>query len=285
MIKPYIVFAIVLGFMLSLVSTSYAETSPREPKTEVEQTAEAPDDQTPKPAVDDLEKTRLEIEKAKLEAEKAKAEAERAKAEAEKARLEAEGAKSKQEELKKEQEKKSAELSEEFHRHVNFFLRLQLGFGFGAWLPTPSNDDLLHLSPTTMFNIALGGCPIENLVLLADIWGSMSMIEKESGLSSLRAMTTVVAFGVNYYFMPQNLYVGGSIGYATTTVTGESQGVSYDTERLNGFGLSGHVGKEWWVSDNWGLGLAFRINYAWTKDGDQKVNFVQPVLLFSATYN
>lgn len=47
------------------------------------------------------------------------------------------------------------------------------------------------------------------------------------------------------------------------------------------------VGKEWWVSDNWGLGVAanFMVGSMKDKDYDTRWTGLSTSILFSATYN
>jgi hypothetical protein len=59
-----------------------------------------------------------------------------------------------------------------------------------------------------------------------------------------------------------------------------------------GFGVNASVGKEWWVSENWGVGAALQFMAATMKDhqvfaGDSKPTWtaIGFALLFSATFN
>ena len=52
--------------------------------------------------------------------------------------------------------------------------------------------------------------------------------------------------------MPTNVYLAGSIALASGTLISD-----WGTTELNaGYGINVAVGKEWWVSDNWGIGVA-----------------------------
>jgi hypothetical protein len=67
-----------------------------------------------------------------------------------------------------------------------------------------------------------------------------------------------------------------------------------DTENPNGFVASLGFGHEWWIGEQWGLGILGRVQYAHLSDevttsigDDAKVNLSTwiPSLLMSATYH
>ena len=70
--------------------------------------------------------------------------------------------------------------------------------------------------------------------------------------------------GVVYYFQPINLYLSGAIA----AVNLESQDSTGNTTYQSNFGpgFQGMVGKEWWVSPHWGLGVAGEFVAATMKD-------------------
>jgi hypothetical protein len=88
--------------------------------------------------------------------------------------------------------------------------------------------------------------------------------------------------------MPINLYLTAALGagWLTVNIDGEDESRSTDV----GMGFDFDVGKEWWVSDNWGLGLAGRFSLVagtTSNEGtDVETDFAMAAfaLLFSATY-
>ena len=58
--------------------------------------------------------------------------------------------------------------------------------------------------------------------------------------------------GVTYYAMPINLYLSPSIGFGSLTLDLPNANGETDTGVVFDF----TVGKEWWVSDRWALGVA-----------------------------
>ena len=96
--------------------------------------------------------------------------------------------------------------------------------------------------------------------------------------------------GLTYYFMPVNLYLTGAVGFSYAQV--EVDGVDRGSSDV-GFGLNVDLGKEWWVSDNWGLGIAGRLWFSEVPDEagvpgvavtDVDLSFRALAILFSATY-
>jgi len=62
--------------------------------------------------------------------------------------------------------------------------------------------------------------------------------------------------------MPANIYVSGSILLARTIFEYRD----YKEESIIGSGIFLCIGKEWWVGENWGLGVAGFFEGAWMKD-------------------
>jgi hypothetical protein len=94
---------------------------------------------------------------------------------------------------------------------------------------------------------------------------------------------TVVGGGVTYYFGKSNVYVTASVGAALLTFDIDGDSEDSDT----GIAFDAGVGKEWWVSDRWGLGVSATGGYHSIPPGDAGNNFSGPsfALRFSATLN
>lgn len=175
--------------------------------------------------------------------------------------------------------------------HDGFFLRLAPGIGWNKTTEDFAGDSLKLSGASGLFNIAVGGAVSQDLILHLDVSGVSTAdpkveINGSSFSSSASSMsTTLVGLGVTYY-LPSNYYLTGAFGLAKSTIT--SGGIDYSTD--NGLGVNLMVGKEWWVSDDWGLGIAGQILY--TNCPDKAIGGVKPDvkstsigLLFSATYN
>ena len=240
------------------------------------------------------EKAKAEIEKARAEAEKAKAEAEKAKAEAEMARLS----------LARYRADAGVEIEEGqpapgTHTHDGLFLRFTGGPGFGIYNGTgdvittageiigdPSNE-----GSQVGGSISLGGAIGENLILHGDIWFSVVATEKKHSELYQEFGTAVVGLGVTYYWMPVNIYVTGSIGMANSFLVLHEGARTNSNEDLardltTGVGAAVMVGKEWWVSANWALGVAIQGEFTYAEDEDSNLIFRHggAKVLFSATY-
>lgn len=176
------------------------------------------------------------------------------------------------------------------HIHDGFFLRLAPGLGAMSASETIGNNKLEVSGASGLFNFGLGGAIAENLILHLDV-ASVSTSDptvKVNGASATvygDASTTLMGIGLTSYFA-SNAYLTGSIGIAKSKF--ESNGVTGETD--NGYGINLMIGKEWWVSDNWGLGVAGQLLYTSCPDpsglgttSDYKTTSLG--ILFSATYN
>ena len=140
-----------------------------------------------------------------------------------------------------------------------FFLRLSTGIG-GA---KTGRDDAQNVEQkysgwTGDPNFAIGGTITRNLALHGTLFGwSASDPNYELGGVEVQASTDLVFLGaigagITYYFMPLNLYLSPNIGFGRL-----AQEVSNDVRESDlGVAFDFTVGKEWWVSGRWALGVA-----------------------------
>ncbi len=163
--------------------------------------------------------------------------------------------------------------------HTRFFLRLTAGGGYAS-----SSDDAADVTGLVGdFTAAVGACVSENFALHGTLFGwSQSNPDVEiTGLGSgeLDGTYSMSGYGggATYYFMPSNVYLSGSIGVGY---------LSIDTDLIDetsdaGFAMDFSLGKEWWVGNSWGLGVAGAFGYFSIED----VNGWEVALRFSATFN
>lgn len=166
------------------------------------------------------------------------------------------------------------------HEHDGFYLRFHAGFGHTA----VSEGELRVAGPSGAFAFSIGGAVAEDLILFGHLTASsMQRPTFSYGDHRFEIDGSVevggIGVGLAYYFMPANLYVSGAL-LATRLELSDDHGTTL-AESKTGGGIELAVGKEWWVSDNWGLGLAGRVMMA-SIDGTRTVS---PALVFSATYN
>ncbi len=239
----------------------------------------------------------IEAEKLKAELERARAETEKARAEAEQARLDARIAKKDngiEDDCPDLNAEEKAREKEKAYRHDGFFLRMGLGFGVAGYnfhgkiegdAPSLYARNPSQFGPAIAGSLMLGGAIKDNLILHADIWSIGHVTERED--EKVEGFSVgVVGLGVTYYFMPTNLYITASVGPAISGLTlVDTDNDKYEVDALFGLGASLALGKEWWVSENWGLGLALRGNYAYTANRDLSGHQGGTALMFTATYN
>jgi hypothetical protein len=146
------------------------------------------------------------------------------------------------------------------------------------------------------FAFALGGALTRNLILFGELVQSIALDPKvevgDMSATAEDASATLIGIGAGLaYYMDNNLYLSGTLAFSQISIQDADNDEVGDTEF--GPGLSLVLGKEWWVSDNWGLGLAAQLYAARMKDRQPAfVGAETPTwqalglnLLFSASFN
>jgi hypothetical protein len=175
--------------------------------------------------------------------------------------------------------------------HDGFYLNLEGGLGALSTSVTASNtgNDVKLSGAAGLFGIALGGAVTPNFVIGGRLWGTAASdpdleINGQSGSTTDTSLgLTGIGLDLTYYLMPINIYFQATPSIGLLSV--KEQGTSYDFD--SGFAIRLAVGKEWWVSDNWGIGL--NLQYAHSSNdgkdlpGTWRTNWFG--VAFSATYN
>jgi len=107
--------------------------------------------------------------------------------------------------------------------------------------------------------LALGGAVAENVLVGGHLWG-VSMVSPTINSGGVAIPTggdfSVTLFGIgpsfDYYFMPHNVYL--TVTPSLTWLRFSDDFASFDSAA--GFGTRFALGKEWWVTGHWGIGLA-----------------------------
>lgn len=176
------------------------------------------------------------------------------------------------------------------HRHKGFFIRPELGLGYFATSASQGGLSVKFSGGGAGLGLAIGGAVSEDFIVAGQVWDYVVSdpdvtVNGQTGSAGSETSVGLVGYGVllNWYFMPSNLYVGVTPSF-TKLVLDDGTGSSSSEW---GFGVRGAFGKEWWVSDHWGLGLAATIGLASNKSGDGGPSFGSAAfgLNFSATYN
>ncbi len=174
-----------------------------------------------------------------------------------------------------------------FQRHDGFFLRLSGGIGYGMATTTSKGKDYSIHGLGGIMDLAVGYSVIENLAITFDFFGGVQMNptfsvdDKSSSGWDTNLDSIGFGLGATWHFMPLNIYVNAGIGAATMVL----EVYERDFESRTGFGVHAGVGKEWWVSADWGLGLAGQFFYMRVPDQDSTWDDLGFGLSFSATYN
>lgn len=177
--------------------------------------------------------------------------------------------------------------------HDGFLLRFTLGFGGGV-AQRDLGSTLKYSGGAVFLALDVGAVVAENFAVYGRL-ADFGLVNPKQQLGSAdlgNTKNTTLSFGMfgagaSYFFMPINLYVGGAVGFAAGVVETPSNS---DNSRL-GFAFDLDVGKEWWIDDDWGLGVALRFSHA---DVPPQESAIAPGehlranamgVLFSATYN
>lgn len=180
------------------------------------------------------------------------------------------------------------------HEHDGFFLRFQAGPGY-----TRMSSDSMEIGGAGFgFNFALGGRVAPNLLLFGEISQSVSdeptvKMKGAPGSLSLSDITgSILGLGAGLaYYLPGNVYLSGALTLSQISFSNEDGKELADTKYGPGLVLS--VGKDWWVSSNWGLGIAAVVYGNQVKDREFSLSgsnvetwkSVGAALALSATFN
>lgn len=172
-----------------------------------------------------------------------------------------------------------------------FFLRLSAGVGSAQTKWDDLDDDESKLSGMSGdANFAVGANIGGKLAVHGTFWG-FTMVDPELKVADQEVELDDTTYGVNAfgvgltYYTDSNFYVSPSVGLATASLEFDNVTVESDT----GFAIDLTIGKEWWVSDKWGLGVAAGFGFhAIPLDEDvaeEDATGNSFALRFSATFN
>ena len=171
-----------------------------------------------------------------------------------------------------------------------FFLRLSTGMGSTSTSLSDGVDEMTLSGTAGDLNIAIGGMISKNLALHGTLFGWSAADPKVelNGIDAgdLPGTMTAAAFGIGltYYFMPANIYLSGSAGSGSMEL--DIDGGS-DGKTDSGLFMDFTLGKEWWVGDEWGLGVAGGLEYHSFPDPDINENWTGTsyTIRFTASMN
>lgn len=177
--------------------------------------------------------------------------------------------------------------------HDGFYLRLAFGLGFfndSITSETFDGDiDFTIRGFTTASEFMLGGTVARGLVLGGGfLSGLVPAPEAEVGGISGDLDTSLFFFMlgpfIDYYFDPnEGFHLQVLVGVAALSADDEDIDVAVG----GGFGIG--LGHEWWVADQWSIGILGRLAFASMKIDDsfleEQHRAVQAAALFTATYH
>jgi small nuclear ribonucleoprotein (snRNP)-like protein len=182
------------------------------------------------------------------------------------------------------QDAPAARSSSKPRTHDGFFLRMSLGPGFVSATGTGAGT---LSGPSAVLDLAVGGSPVTNLAVTFNLFAGITpgprvSVAGSSGSAEGTFSAAGIGGGVTYHFMPLNLYVSLALGVGYLSY--KVGPVEARTEA--GFAGQIAIGKEWWVSDNWGLGVAAQVLYVHSNDAGRVTwNATGGGIAFSATFN
>jgi len=154
------------------------------------------------------------------------------------------------------------------HRHRGLFLRPDLGFGYISASASDPSSSVTISGGAASIGFAIGGSITDGVILAGHLWGIGAVnpsiaINGQSGTST-NTNVSFAAIGpeLDYYVMPLNLFISVTVAASRGRTT--VNGTDYDSE----IGIAGQaaLGKEWWVSEHWGLGLKGEFTVTSNKD-------------------
>jgi hypothetical protein len=184
-----------------------------------------------------------------------------------------------------------------YHRHDGLYLRLLLGIGSLSFSESPVYTDgtgrLSASGPAGFFAFHLGFSLTDNVILYGALNGYSASnpdysLNGDSLTATLSNTLGVSSYGggLALYLDSLNAYISADLGTATTRITvGRTT-----TSSKSGIGVNLQIGKEWWVSKNWGLGAALFYHYS-SMDANVTGSVIPRItnnvigVAFSATYN
>lgn len=184
-----------------------------------------------------------------------------------------------------------------WHEHEGFMLRIGVGGGYLNMSAEEGGTEVSVNGPSGIFNIALGGNVSPGLIIYGELFGNAivdpTVEVNGADFETEDASASIAGVGVGLaYYLPANVYFSGTLAASQLRFTQDyGDGTTDEYETDFGPSFTGQIGKEWWVSDNWGLGLAGQILVGSLKDDDEDFggevtwSTVGFGLLFSATYD
>lgn len=181
-----------------------------------------------------------------------------------------------------------------FHKHDGFYLNLMGGVGAIGFSESVGTSTVKINGTAGHFGLKLGGAISENVILFGALDGFSALnpsytitTSTASGSGSLTNTTygiSSIGGGIALY-TDSNFFLAATLGMAKGTLQYTSGAVSVTGATDYGIAANLNIGKEWWVSKDWGLGVAVVGHFSNVKDAGNSATQIYGGLAFSATYN
>ncbi len=186
--------------------------------------------------------------------------------------------------------------------HDGFYLSLAMGMGFQSIDFVLDDHDDRTTSQSglaTDIDVKIGFSLTNNLALHMTLAGNtptstiydLEDFNEDDEFEDFKANLSILGIGATYYF-PGNYFASASIGIGQFRVCDDiatfqaNVQSSPDDYSRSGFAFQLAGGKEWWVSENWGIGATAAILYGReTNLGDATESSFGVSVRFTATYN
>jgi hypothetical protein len=172
--------------------------------------------------------------------------------------------------------------------HDGFQFRGTVGPGYLSTSASIGQESLSIKGVSGDFDIYLGGTPARGLVIggmlnWATAFGPSVTVNGQSYTGTGSTSLSLLTIGpyVNYYLDPaEGLYFLGMIGYGAESYT--QNGASGNSPGGPAFALG--AGYDFWVSDEWSLGVLGRFTYGSLSLNSVTYSTISPAIMFSFTY-
>lgn len=177
------------------------------------------------------------------------------------------------------------------HTHDGFYVRIQTGAGYTR--TSLLGQDFAFRGISGAFNLEVGGAVATDFIVYGKVFSTYTSrptvdMDGETFTGELAgvqgAALNTLGVGATWYLMPGNLYLTGALSMADIAIALDSQQGGSNV----GVGLHLGLGKEWWVSDNWALGVGAELALSRLpgRSGSASTWGVASLsTLFSMTYN
>ena len=182
--------------------------------------------------------------------------------------------------------------------HDGGFLSIAIGMGYQSinFVPDDIEEETDNIAGlATDIDVKLGGNVAYNTLLHLTLAGTTKTgttdYNDDNEYENIRVNMSLLGLGVTHYF-ENNIFITVSCGISEFHVNDDiavfSAIIQSNTspDINNGFGFQVGGGKEWWVSDNWGIGASAALLYGFASNlADAKESSLGITLRLSATWN